>query len=336
MVSDPSQRIAIVVIGRNEGERLKSCLRTVVGCARTVVYVDSGSTDGSPQYAGSVGCRVVALDPARPFSAARARNEGFDCVLEHAPDAKYIQFLDGDCDLMEGWLEQGIAALDARADVAIVCGLVRELYPTASIYNRLCDLEWRQPVGEIRTSGGRFMVRAEVFRAVGGFRSEVIAAEDDEFCIRVRAQGWKILQVDAEMARHDAAMMHFGAWWRRARRTGHAYAQVAALHGGNDERYFAHDRRKIWFWGLILPLLALAAAPFTYGLSLAAALVAYTMQFVRIYGHGRQRGWQASDAALHSFFVVISRMPALQGVIAYHWRRWRGGGLKIIEYKGNS
>ena len=128
----------------------------------------------------------------------------------------------------------------------------------------------------------------------------------------------------------------FGEWWRRARRTGHAYAQVAALHGGNEERYFAHDRRKIWFWGLVLPVLALGFAPFTYGLSLAVALVAYTLQFVRIYGHGRQRGWQAGDAALHSFFVVISRMPALQGVMEYHWRHWRGDGLKIIEYKGNS
>jgi GT2 family glycosyltransferase len=333
MIPDSRQCVAIVVIGRNEGERLKNCLRSLMGSAKTVVYVDSGSADGSSAYAASVGCRVVELDPARPFSAARARNQGFDCAVELAPDAPFVQFLDGDCELAEGWLDQGVAALGARQDVGVVCGNVRELHPRASVYNRMCDLEWRQAPGEIRTSGGRFMVRTEVFRGVGGFREDVIAAEDDEFCIRVRGVGWKILQVDAEMARHDAAMTRFSQWWRRTRRTGHAYAQVAALHGQGGERYFVHDRRKIWFWGLLLPGLALGAAAFTDGLSLLVALCAYALQFLRIYGHGRKRGWPAGDAALNSFFIVISRVPAMLGALEYHWRHGRGDDMKIIEYK---
>src|ERR1700679_3019997 len=98
MIPDPGQNVAIVAIGRNEGERLKSCLSSVTHRARTVVYVDSGSADGSPQYARSMNCQVVELDPALSFSAARARNEGFACVMEHAPDVPFIQFLDGDCD----------------------------------------------------------------------------------------------------------------------------------------------------------------------------------------------------------------------------------------------
>jgi GT2 family glycosyltransferase len=328
--------VAIVVIGRNEGDRLKRSLASVKGIAPTVVYVDSGSVDGSAEYAAEAGFVVVELDASQPFSAARARNEGSGKVAKIAPEAPFIQFLDGDCDLIDGWLEAGVAALGARQDVAAVCGQVREIHPESSVYNRLCGLEWRQEPGETRTCGGRFMVRSEVFRTVGGFRADVIAAEDDEFFVRVRQLGWKILQLDQAMASHDAAMTRFSQWWRKARRTGHAYAQVAALHGQGEERYFVDDCRKIWIWGLLLPVAALGLAAFTHGLSLLAALAAYAMQFVRIYGHGRRRGWQAGDAAIFSFFTVISRAPALLGMLAYHWRQWRGKALTIIEYKGSS
>lgn len=333
MLQKISEKVAVVIIGRNEGGRLQRCLRSVTPSAEPVIYVDSGSLDRSPGVAAAAGCIVLELDAMLPFSAARARNEGFDRLMQVAPEARFVQFLDGDCEVETGWLERGAMELEARPDVGIVCGQVREIHPEKSVYNRLCDLEWRQEPGEILSAGGRFMVRSDVFRAVGGFRPEVIAAEDDEFCIRVRRLGWKIVRVDAGMARHDAAMTRFGQWFHRARRTGHAYAQVAALHGKSQERYFVSDLRKLWFWGLALPALALAGAYFTRGLTLAAVLCAYAAQFARIYGHGRRRGWQPADAALNSFFTVISRFPALVGALEYHGRRWRGDDMKIIEYK---
>jgi glycosyltransferase involved in cell wall biosynthesis len=43
--------VAVVAIGRNEGDRLKACLRSVVDVAALVVYVDSGSTDDSVAFA---------------------------------------------------------------------------------------------------------------------------------------------------------------------------------------------------------------------------------------------------------------------------------------------
>ena len=193
MIPGVSSGVAIVAIGRNEGERLKACLRaagvsSAVG-ARPVIYVDSGSADGSAEYARSVGCRVVELDASRPFTAARARNEGFACAMEHAPDAEFVQFVDGDCELEKGWLEAGGAALAARDDAGLVCGHVREVRPEASVFNRLCDLEWRQTPGEMQTAGGRFMARARAFKEVGGFRPDVIAAEDDEFSHPRAAKG---------------------------------------------------------------------------------------------------------------------------------------------------
>jgi GT2 family glycosyltransferase len=337
MIRDSGENVAIVAIGRNEGDRLKICLRAAMAGARTLVYVDSGSVDGSAGYARSAGWRVVELDPSRPFSAARARNEGFAAVMEHDPDTAFVQFVDGDCDLAEGWLERGGATLRQRSDVGVVCGHVREIHPEASVYNKLCDLEWQQTPGEIPTAGGRFMVRAEVFSAVGGFRADVIAAEDDEFCVRVRGAGWKILLVDAAMARHDAAMMRFSEWARRARRSGHGYAQVAAIHGKSKERYFVRDCRRIWFWGLALPVIGLGLAPFTHGWSLAALWGVYALQYARIAHYGRKRGWAGGwlggDAAAYAFFTVIAKFPALAGMIEYHWRQSRGQTPSIIEPK---
>ena len=64
--------IDAVVIGRNEGARLTACLASLEGQVRRLVYVDSGSTDGSAEAARLAGAEVVDLDMSRPFTAARA------------------------------------------------------------------------------------------------------------------------------------------------------------------------------------------------------------------------------------------------------------------------
>jgi len=332
MTPDSAHNLAIVAIGRNEGERLKSCLRAATIGAKTVVYVDSGSTDGSAAFARSMRCAVVELNPDLPFSAARARNEGFALAMTIDPGVEAVQFLDGDCTLVESWQNQGRAALATRPDVGIVCGHVREIHPEASIYNRLFDLEWRQPPGEIDACGGIFMVRPGVFMALGGFRPEVIAAEDNEFCVRVRRSGQKILLLDTGMVWHDAAMKRFSEWWRRTRRTGHAYAQVAALHGDSEERYFVSDCRRVWIWGLLIPATALGLALVTRGWSLLL-LAAYPLQFAWIVLKGRKRGWSAGDAMIYAYFTVISKFPAVEGMIAFYSRRLRGKAPTIMEHK---
>lgn len=327
----PISGTAIVAIGRNEGERLRLALTSARAVCPTVLYVDSGSTDGSPALAATLGCAVHELSPDRPFSAARARNEGFHKLMELAPATEFVQFLDGDCELDSGWLAAGLQALQADPQLCQVRGDVAEVYPEASVYNRLCHLEWQQPYGLVAACGGRFLARAAAFRAAGGFRDDVIAAEDDEFCIRLRQAGWKIRMLAAPMARHDAAIHSFAAWGRRARRAGHGYAQVAALHGAGSERYFVRDLRKIWIWGFFLPLCALLDAPFTWGLSLAVLLLLYAAQCLHIRRGVRHRLWKPADAWLYAFFTVLSRLPGILGVLEYHLRK--GRPARIIEYK---
>src|SRR5258707_153209 len=141
-----AERIGIVLIGRNEGNRLVACLQSLPTDV-TRVYVDSGSTDNSRAEATSCGAVVAEID-STPFSAAHARNVGVLRLLEVDPNVQFVQFLDGDCVLQSGWLETATAFLAEHADFAVVCGRRRERFRDASVFNQLCDLEWDTPVGE--------------------------------------------------------------------------------------------------------------------------------------------------------------------------------------------
>jgi glycosyltransferase involved in cell wall biosynthesis len=135
------EEIGAVAIGRNEGDRLRRCLASVVKEVGAVVYVDSGSQDDSVAFARSLGVETVALDLSVPFTAARARNQGFQRLVEIKPDIECVQFLDGDCEL-PGWLARAEKEMASRPDTAVVCGRRRERFSEASIYNLLRDIEW--------------------------------------------------------------------------------------------------------------------------------------------------------------------------------------------------
>ena len=169
-----------------------------------------------------------------------------------------------------GWLEKGLRILEERPDVALVSGRRRERFREQSIYNRLADLEWDMPVGEIKGSHGDIMVRAEAFRQVGGFDAEVLVSEDYELCVRLQKRGWILLRIDAEMTLHDMAMTRFGQWWWRSVRTGYGYADGVMLHGGPPERHFVRDVRSMLFWGVAVPLAILILAWPTRGASLCS------------------------------------------------------------------
>ncbi|EPX82310.1 Dolichol-phosphate mannosyltransferase in lipid-linked oligosaccharide synthesis cluster [Salipiger mucosus DSM 16094] len=313
----------MVLIGRNEGARLVAALAATRG-ARQVVYVDSGSRDDSVARAREAGATVVELDRSAPFTAARARNAGF-AALE-APDL--VQFVDGDCALVPGWLDAGRAHLDAHPELALVTGWRAEIHRDASLYNQLADAEWRRPAGQIRACGGDMMVRAAAFRAVGGFDPGVIAAEDDEFCTRLRKTGGQLERLPQEMTRHDADMHHFGQWWRRAVRTGHGFAQVGHLHPD----YFVAERRRVLAYALALPLAILLAATFSGWLALAMAAL-YPLNWWRTAQGLSRDGLPKPEARRQAVLLTLSKFPNLIGMATFHLRRLRRAQMRLIEYK---
>jgi GT2 family glycosyltransferase len=323
--------IGVVAIGRNEGGRLRRCLESVVGRAAAVVYVDSGSQDDSVAFARSLGVETLDLDLSVPFTAARARNEGLARLTRLRPEIAFVQFVDGDCEVVDGWLGRAAAELERRPDVAVVCGRRRERFPV-TLYNRLCDMEWDTPVGEAEACGGDALMRAEALRGVGGYSASLIAGEEPELCLRLRAAGWKVLRLDAEMTLHDAAMTHFGQWRRRAVRAGHAFAEVSWLHRTGPLRLWVRETRSNWFWGLLLPLAALLPAYWTGGLSLLL-LLGYPVLAARIYRGRRRRGAGRADAAWYALFCVLGKFAHAAGQLLFHWRRLRGRPGLLIEYK---
>jgi GT2 family glycosyltransferase len=327
-------RTGVVAIGRNEGDRLRRCLDAIDRRAAAVVYVDSGSTDGSRELARSRGVRTVEPDPSTPFTAARARNVGLEELLRAAPGVEFVQFVDADCEFFPGWFDTAVRELAERPKAAAVCGRVRERFPDASVYQRLCDLEWDTPVGEADACGGIALMRVAAVRWAGGFRASLIAGEEPELCLRLRRAGWTVHRLHADMVWHDAAMTRFRQWWRRNVRAGHAVAEVSALHRRGPLTIWRREARSNWFWGLLLPAVALAAGPWTWGLSLLL-LLGYGWLAWRVYRWRRRRA-AARLAALDAAFCTLGKVPQMLGQVRYWRDRWLGRASTIVEYKGQS
>ncbi len=332
--------VGIVAIGRNEGERLKRCLESAGGGTAALVYVDSGSTDGSVAAAKNAGAEVVELDPSIPFTAARGRNAGLERLTQIAPGVNLVQFVDGDCEIRAGWLAKAAQALQQDTKLAGVCGRRRERFASATIYNQLADIEWDTPVGPAKSCGGDAMYRVEALRMVGGFDPSVAAGEEPELCLRLRHAAWKFRRINAEMTWHDSAMTRFGQWWRRQVRSGYGALDVYSRLAVNGERLFGKSTHSavIWTIGWTIAVLASISiammGAWTVGwICVGLITAAWPMQAARLTWSmlGRGRGIKASIA--YGFFTMLGKWGWLAGQMRYRRDRAAGKLARMIEYK---
>jgi GT2 family glycosyltransferase len=193
-------------------------------------------------------------------------------------------------------------------------------------------MEWNTPVGEAEACGGDALMRAAALRKAGGYRDSLIAGEEPELCIRLREAGGKVMRLDAEMTLHDAAMTRFGQWWKRNVRAGHAFAEVSWLHRTSPLRIWARETRSNWIWGLLVPLVAVLAAYWTYGLSLLL-LLAYPLLAYRIARYRQRCGDTPADARMYAAFCVLGKFAQVAGQVRYHRNRLLSRRSALIEYK---
>lgn len=327
------RKLGLVLIGRNEGARLRMCLESIPQKVGAVVYVDSGSSDGSVELAESRGVSVVNLDMTRPFTAARARNEGFEHLVEFHDALEVVQFVDGDCGVVEGWLEKSTELLEANRDWLAVCGWRRERFPENSIYNQWCDLEWTQaPIGDVGGLGfgGDVMIRIDAFREIGGYNADLIAGEDPDLSARLGTLEGRIVRVDETMTLHDADIRTVGQWWSRSLRSGHAYAEVSALHA--KDGVFRRNMRSVVLWGGALPLVAIADL-LTFGAASIFVVALYLLQIVRIARSLDPARFLLTHRLLWGVSCMVSQVPKLVGLLTYLRNRRTGVTQEIIEYK---
>ena len=324
--------VGAVVIGRNEGQRLKACLESLKQELQHIIYVDSGSTDNSVEIAEQLNIQVVNLDLSTPFTAARARNVGFNTLTDTKPDLDYVHFIDGDCQIIPGWLDAALSFLATHPEYAVTCGRRRERFPEHSVYNRLCEIEWNTPVGDATACGGDALMRITALQQVGGYRDDLIAGEEPELCFRLRGEGWKIWRLDHDMTLHDAAMQHFGQWWQRSKRGGFAYAAGSALHGQSPEKYWVRETRSILFWGGLLPLLIALSALFIDPWFHCLWLI-YLVQILKIGFRNPmdKNSWRTS--LCYGYFVMLAKFPQFIGVFCCYFAKIFATKAKLIEYK---
>jgi hypothetical protein len=124
-------------------------------------------------------------------------------------------------------------------------------------------------------------------------------------------------------------MLRFGQWWTREQRAGHAFAQGAELHGAPPERHYVREFRSALFWGLAVPLIALAliAAIGVFGLLTFAV---YPIQVVRLALRGTR---STRENWLRAVFLVLGKVPEMLGLLQFYARRMLGRQPRLIEYK---
>jgi cellulose synthase/poly-beta-1,6-N-acetylglucosamine synthase-like glycosyltransferase len=327
--------LSVVVIGRNEGARLQRCLESIeqmrpLQGSVEVIYVDSGSTDGSPELAKQFKVKVKKLNSTNPCAAA-GRNTGW-----RTAKAPIVFFLDGDTILEPAFVASCIEEFrDPR--VAVVFGNRREIAPQSSIYNRVLDLEWTPRTGAVEFCGGDSLIRREVLERVGGFDERLIAGEEPEMCRRIRALGYTILHVDRAMTGHDLAMTRFSQYWRRAVRTGYAYAEVSARFRNSDLPLWNREARHNLAHGAGLlvmavgvPLISLAMRS-TVPVAAAAAVLAALATRTAIRARSKTNNRVA--LLLYGLHSQLVHMPLLFGQLKYRRDRFWGRTGKLIEYK---
>jgi len=327
--------VSVVVIGRNEGQRLLDCLASVRAAhwgplRHELIYVDSGSTDGSAQAAASFGARVITVKPLRP-SAALGRNAGW-----RAAGAPWVLFLDGDTLLNPDFVSAALEALRDHPERAAVWGHRRERYPEHSVFNRVLDLDWVYPAGDTAFCGGDALFRCSALAETGGFNDQLIAGEEPELCARLRQRGWRIWHIDHPMTLHDLAITRWRQYWLRAERAGHAYAEVShrlahtstPLWKHENSRHRFHALALLLFFIVLLSLLATHA--FTAaGLWTGLAIIGWA----RTAWRARWKGGSALTLGLYALHAHAQQIPIGWGQLQWARAHRKGVSRDLIEYK---
>jgi glycosyltransferase involved in cell wall biosynthesis len=326
-MNNSSSNVGIVVIGRNEGERLVKCLKSLPKSC-PVVYIDSASTDASVNNARKHGALCLELDMSIPFTAARARNEGWELLVSKYSEVEYIQFLDGDCELQPNWIEIAHEFLTANPIYVIACGRRRERFPEQTIYNTLCDEEWDTPIGDALACGGDALIKVSILKAFYGYDNSFIAGEEPEFCFRIRQKGHKIMRLDQEMTLHDANITQFSQWWKRTKRGGFAYALGVAKHGKSKEAYNVKNVMRSLAWSLItLTTLVLSIIVTPY------FLLMYLLMPLQIARVSLSLKEKSKIPTYSSLFLFVAKFAETAGILDFFVKKSFKKQMKIIEYK---
>jgi len=320
--------VGAVIIGRNEGQRLVECIRSVRANIAAVVYVDSGSTDGSVTRAEAAGARCVSLD-AGPFTAARGRQTGFELIERELPETEFVLFIDGDCTLDPAFLAAAMDHMKSHSRTGAVAGRRREV--GSSLWSRVIDIEWDGPPGPVAHVGGDSLMRAAAIREAGGWPIDVIAGEEPDLCLRMKDRGWESQRIPVEMTLHDIRMTRFGQYWKRSVRAGHAYAEVAWRRRAGEHADRARAVASIVLYSAVIPAFIIVAAILYWPVAVLFSLL-YVRLVVSVTLRTKRSGRPGTLAFAYALLTAAGKFAGLIGVLRYALGLLTGKRSRIIEY----
>lgn len=326
--------LSVVVIGRNEGQRLARCLESVrrIRSFRKIqlIYTDSASVDRSPELAAQYGAEVIVVHPERP-TAAIGRNAGWRQATE-----EFVLFLDGDTILHPDFPLAAFNAMAADSKICAVWGHRRELYPEKSIYIRVLDLDWIYAPGIVEACGGDVLMRRSALIKTGGYDEQLIAGEEPELCRRLRAQGYFILHIDHPMTQHDLHITRWSQYLKHARRAGYAYAQISDRFRSTEDPLWLADARRGVILGCFWPIsfvAALAGDIHYWYLGIAIWSGLFLAACLRSAWKARWKSNNAMTLLLYGVHSHLQHVPILIGQLQYILDKRVGKQRDLIEYK---
>ena len=198
-------RVSVVIKALNEESgivaTIQSALRAVSKVGGEVVLADSCSTDTTVELAMKYPVRIVQLANA----SERCCGVGPQLGYQHS-NGEFIYIIDGDMQLLDGFLEEALDILAQRPDVAGVGGRVVELNTESLEYvSREQRAAAHRHAGSVDRLDGGGLYRRSAIEAAGYFSDRNLHSyEEYDLGVRLRSLGWKLWRLP------HGAVNHFG------------------------------------------------------------------------------------------------------------------------------
>lgn len=230
--------VSVVVVTRNEADRIRDCLESVLAAVTPVgvtevIVVDSNSTDETVDIAREFPVTVLRITDSERTGPSAGRHVGFERA-----SGEYVLFVDGDMHLNSGWVQDALDRLARDSALAGVDGHLDDEGAAGTV----------APVEYLR---GVALYDAAALSAVGGFDPQLSALEDVDLGLRLRHAGYRLERLPAVVSTHPTET-GIGERMRRWRR-GYYFANGEVLRKSlGESRLLAH-----WLYRIRLSLFSL-------------------------------------------------------------------------------